>query len=330
MKTDGSLFIRVVIQFGLSLPFMSLASAQFAPPAGQLGSTAIHRDSSALVAWASTCEVVRGPMNIADPELGPASAGLPEMAVGQTMGVVSLGDGGIATFTFARPIANSEGFDLAVFENGFSDNFLEMAFVEVSSDGNQFFRFPAISLTQSETQVSGFGSIDATQVHNLAGKYRAMFGTPFDLQDLVGTEGLDVGRVTHVRIVDVIGSIASDYATYDSEGNAVNDPWPTPFESSGFDLDAVGVIHEVEDNVSVATPSEGHSISIYPNPANDRLHVHHNEVASAVRMLDLRGALVANYASTSMLDVSFLPSGTYLVQVISADRVHTQRICINH
>ena len=33
------------------------------------------------------------------------------------------------------------------------------------------------------------------------------------------------------------------YASYDSQGNIINDPFPTPFETGGFDLDAIGVIH---------------------------------------------------------------------------------------
>jgi hypothetical protein len=45
--------------------------------------------------------------------------------------------------------------------------------------------------------------------------------------------------------VDVVGSITPAYATYDSQGNMVNDPWPTPYSSSGFDLDAVGVINQL-------------------------------------------------------------------------------------
>jgi hypothetical protein len=79
----------------------------------------------------------------------------------------------------------------------------------------------------------------------LAGKYRQGYGTPFDLEELAGTPGLNVNDVKYVRIIDVVGSIDDNYATYDSFGNKINDPWPTPFDSSGFDLEAVGVIHSL-------------------------------------------------------------------------------------
>ncbi|MEO6738908.1 MAG: PEP-CTERM sorting domain-containing protein [Chthoniobacteraceae bacterium] len=190
-------------------------------------------------------------MNISNPGLGFASYGSGADALGpsdaeanNSLTVVSLGDGGRITLTFARPIANGPGADFAVFENGITDNFLELAFVEVSSDGTNFTRFHAVSLTQTATQVGPFDqSIDPTDLYNLAGKYRVGFGTPFDLAELVGTPGLDINAVTHVRIVDVVGSIDPLYGTRDSLNNLINDPWPTAFDTGGFDLDAVGVLN---------------------------------------------------------------------------------------
>jgi hypothetical protein len=171
--------------------------------------------------------------------------------------VVSLGDGGMATATFAAPIADGPGPDFAVFENSMNDTFLELAFVEVSSDGVHFARFPAISLTPVDTQVAG--SVDTTDIHNLAGKYRAGFGTPFDLADIRDPR-VNTSAITHVRVVDVVGTVglATDEETgeihfdpalaalagKDSEGRMVNDPYPTPYYSCGFDLDAIGVIHK--------------------------------------------------------------------------------------
>jgi hypothetical protein len=57
---------------------------------------------------------------------------------------------------------------------------------------------------------------------------------------------LDVNAVQAVRIVDVVGAISPLYATPDSLGNIVNDPWPTAFASGGFDLDGVAVIQTPE------------------------------------------------------------------------------------
>lgn len=233
----------------VSLFTAGLASAgTYAPAAGQSGSTAISMNDATFVSWATGIDIVRGYKDISNPSGGLASYGTPANALSKAAGtssdVVSLGDAGIATLTFAAPIINGAGWDFAVFENGFSDTYLELGFVEVSSDGLNFFRFNSVSQTQTETQVGSFGSVDATDLNNLAGKYRQGYGTPFDLAELAGISGLDINHVSYVRIIDVIGSINPLYATYDSLGNIVNDPFPTAFTSGGFDLDAVGVIHQ--------------------------------------------------------------------------------------
>lgn len=226
--------------------------AQFAPAQDQPGTTAMHADSSAFIGWATGVEVERGPMNISNPSAGLAGDGWPaENALGApegTYGVTCLGDGGYATLTFASPICNREGPDFAVFENGFKSGnlwFLEIAFVEVSSDGENFFRFPAITNVQTETQLGGFATMDPAQIHNFAGKYGAFYGTPFDLDEVEDSPLLDKDNIVYVRVIDVVGCIDPLYATYDSEGHPVNDPWPTAFASGGFDLDAVGVIHDI-------------------------------------------------------------------------------------
>lgn len=253
--------------------------AQFAPAQDKPGTTAMHADSSAFVAWATGCVAEPGPMNITNPGAGLAGQGWPaENVIGVpqgTYGVTCLGDGGRATVTFASPICNRPGPDFAVFENGFANAqntdmwFLELGFVEVSSDGENFFRFPAISMVQTETQVGGMGCIDPAQIHNLASKYGAMYGTPFDLDEVPDDPLLDKNNITHVRIIDVIGNIDPEYCTYDSQGHPVNDPWPTPFASCGMDLDAVGVIHDLahfpqDDPPYIVNPVEDVVFNEYP------------------------------------------------------------------
>ena len=298
--------------------------AQFAPAQDKPGTTAMYADSSAFVAWATGCVAEPGPMNITNPSAGLAGQGWPASnAIGfpdGTYGVTCLGDGGQATVTFASPICNRPGPDFAVFENGMANAqepdiwFLELGFVEVSSDGVNFFRFPAISLVQTETQVGGFSCIDPAQIHNFASKYGAMYGTPFELDDVPDDPLLDKNNITHVRIVDVIGNIDPEYCTYDSEGHVVNDPWPTPFASCGMDLDAVGVIHDLAH-----FPGEGivenecDNVMIYPNPAHDFVTISAQNVSS-VQIFNSVGQLVLTTEET-VINVSELPQGVYFVRV---------------
>lgn len=224
----------------------------FAPQVGQPGSTAIDGDSPLFTEWASGYQdLVRGPQDIANPTGPTASFGTGASALGPAggSGVVSLGDGGQITLTFDHPIANGAGADFAVFENGFTLGsaglaYLELGFVEVSSDGTDFFRFPSVSETQTSTQVGGFGPLEASDLHDMAGKYIGGYGTPFDLGELAGVSPLlNVDAVRYVKIADVVGSIDPSLGSRDSRGHLINDPYATPFATGGFDLDAVGVLH---------------------------------------------------------------------------------------
>ncbi|MEO8761868.1 MAG: T9SS C-terminal target domain-containing protein, partial [Bacteroidia bacterium] len=119
-----------------------IAIAQFAPPKGQAGSTAMYKDSIAFVAWATTCKITRGLQDISNTSSGYTTVGDSLSPIGIADGnVISLGDGGVVICTFQNEIYNGAGYDFAVFENSFDGNYLELAFVEVSSDGINFFRF---------------------------------------------------------------------------------------------------------------------------------------------------------------------------------------------
>ena len=295
--------ILIIILFVNLLLIPGYILAQYAPPAGQPGTTAMYKDSSAFIGWASTCTIERGYINLADTTVrynasnkttygsylygsGPAD----EL-------VVSLGDHGSALLGFATPIVNRDGPDFAVFENSFGDAFLELGFVEVSSDGHRFVRFPSVSLTQFVQQINTFDTIDATKIYNLAGKYRQSYGTPFDLEEIKDSSGIDLNHIIYVRITDVGGCIQTPYATYDSRGHKINDPWPTPFDTGGFDLDAVGVIH---DSTKII-PDDGNSdvIRICPNPVVKLM-----TVVSAVpdqvglTITDLTGRIILNGTCT--------------------------------
>ena len=300
--------------------------AQFAPEAGVAGTTAMHCDSAAFVAWATGCVIERGPQQIDDPSLGLVSYGADADAIGKADNmVVSLGDGGTAVLTFDSPICNQQGPDFAVFENPFHNVphcFLELAFVEVSSDGENYFRFPAVTKVPSDEQMGSFGVMDATMIHNFAGKYEVMYGTPFDLDEMPDNVLLNKNKITHIRLVDVIGTINPEYATYDSEGHIVNDPFPTPFYSSGFDLDAIGVIHDLAHfDVS---ENEMMSMAMYPNPVKDMLTVKVDNL-QWVEIFNLMGQLVMT-SSSSVIDFGDLNAGLYFVRVMAEGKTVTKRI----
>ena len=325
--------------------------AQFAPAAGQPGTTAMYKDSSAFTGWAVSCNVLRGFIDIedttqtytqGDSTSNRAFFGSAEKAVGKAGGaqdVVSLGDGGSAVLTFAHPITDGPGPDFAVFENGFkaqsgSGYYLELAFVEVSTDGKHYVRFPAVSLTQDSLQVDGFGPLNPTKIHNLAGKYVAGYGTPFDLRELADSSGIDIDSINYVRIVDVVGDLDSAFARYDSRGHKINDPWPTPFWTGGFDLDAVGVVHEKEVTGTAVLKSMP-QLKVYPNPANGRVVVESLPNTGpfqhyAVYSLSGKEMTSGKLQGKQALSTQRWPAGIYVVKTEAGKKMEIKKLVIRH
>ena len=192
--------------------------------------------------------------NTGDPDFNP-------------IGLVSLGDplpgesAGAITLSFSTPVNNSLGERLAVFENAFDfgSRFAELAFVEVSSDGQTFARFenfsavtplgsvPANPATDLLPDFSGnldFATLPSRDlVSGFAGADLSSVGTIFDLSDLENDSlvldgSVDLDNIGFIRLVDVPG----DGRETDSFGNPIFDAFSPNNPLGGFDLDAVGVV----------------------------------------------------------------------------------------
>ena len=112
----------------------------------------------------------------------------------------------------------------------------------------------------------------------------------------------------------MIGTIDPQYATYDAFGHIVNDPWPTNFASSGFDLSGVGVIHQKPVGIG---NHEMPQVFAYPNPCNGTLYII-NENAENVALYDMNGRLlqmVDNGDTHITLNMQSYPAGLYLLKV---------------
>jgi len=254
---ESSQTVLLLLVF-LSIP-LSVKAGIYPPQATLAGTTAIPANSPEIVAWAtgysgysvigSNDDCTRGSDTSSQFEVPARALGAAGNSDGNNTGfttdVVSLGREGCISLTFDLPITNGDSWDFAVFENGFyvtvpQLGFLELAWVEVSSDGINYFRFP--SSVSASNPVSSFSNImDASNYDGLAGKYIAGFGVPFDLADIPNNSLLNKNAVTHVRLRDIVG----DGRALDSSSpaNTIYDPFPTAL-SAGFDLDAIAVLNQ--------------------------------------------------------------------------------------
>lgn len=191
---------------------------------------------------------------------GGAGGGIfnPTHALGAPMGpthVHSLGNAGFLTLGFAQPIVDAPGADFLVGENPFLlsgawwQTFAEVMFVEVSSDGVVFARFPARYFGPA-TAPGPFGTVPTGTYAGLAGQtpvnvgaadpqdVASAGGDAFDLADLANdplvlTNQVDLGAITQVRLVDVVSG-----TSLDATGAPIFDPG-----SGSADVDAITVIH---------------------------------------------------------------------------------------
>jgi len=298
--------------------------AQFDGAGGEPGSKSVHKDDASIVAWAGTAEVELGPVQINDTTQGYPTIGTSNSALGPFDGnVLSLGDGGSVTLSFVQPIYNTSGYDFAIFENGFRVGFsyyLELAHVEVSDNGIDFVRFPSESLSDTSYQTDNFGYTEPEKLRNFAGKHQAPYGTLFDLEEV----GLD--QVNYIRIIDVVGSVNDSFGTRDSKGRIINDPWPTPFASSGFDLDAVAVVNGSLlsvlslESYAKANPLRSNSVRI-----GDKLKLKPEWEGSRISCRDMNGLELYSFSSEI---ATLYTAGVYTVTIYKDYQIWVQKIIV--
>ncbi len=193
---------------------------------------------------------------------GPRGGG----ALMGSLDVASLGVGGSLTLGFDVTLTDGPGADLTVFENGFFDTGFngvhsEVAWVEVSSDGASFARFPA-KYGGGTGPFSPFGTTALGTYGNLAGS-RCVHsnvdtnaipplaaaqagGTAFDLADLVDhplvlSNDVDLAAIQFVRLVDSVDG------ELDADGAVV---WDNSGTAGSADIDAVAVLNHTGNQTS--------------------------------------------------------------------------------
>lgn len=90
-----------------------------------------------------------------------------------------------------------------------------------------------------------------------------------------------------------------------SDGVAADKNFPTQVSCSEF-----LAVNEIKTNES--------KISLYPNPAKDKVFIRHQEKLNQVKVYNTNGALVksiSDFDNGSAINISDLPAGVYLVQV---------------
>lgn len=318
--------------------FCKFSYAQFDSQVGFGSKQAIYKDSSIIKGWATLCHIERGWQNYLDTTLGKATVGSEFYGTLKADGnVISLGDSGIVILQFDNPISNKEGPDFCVFENGFlidntkPESHLELAFVEVSSDGKHYVRFPAQSLVDTNIQLGNFDGTNANQIEDLAGKYIGGYGTPFELNVFAALSSININKITHVKLIDVVGNKDASNPARDKNGRKIIDPWPTPFAASGFDLDAVGVINQLyKTNV---LENDNTAVSFYPNPIikGDVLTINLIKKNTKISFFNMQGIELWNNTESNetTIETNVFEKGFYVLRIYQNNQSFYHKVVIN-
>ncbi len=231
-----------------------------------------RRAGAAAAAATATQDVNRFASRVVSLVPGPGAALPPANMLGGPRGgglgsgslhVTTLGDGGSATLGFDATIVNGPGADLIVFENAFGSaggTFAEVLFVEVSTDGVSFARFPS-SYAGPVGPLPPFGASPIGTFRGLAGSVPTLAnvvtsgvdpfdpavagGEAFDLELLrnhpaVASGLVDLDAIRFVRLVDAVAG-----ADVDSAGTTIWDHGA----GGGADVDAVAVIQHAHNQL---------------------------------------------------------------------------------
>ena len=67
------------------------------------------------------------------------------------------------------------------------------------------------------------------------------------------------------------------------------------------------------------------NVAVYPNPASDKLNIE-GEGISEVQLMDINGRTVMTANNGGVLSIASLTNGVYVIRVVTAEGVHTQKI----
>lgn len=219
--------------------------------------------------------------------------------------------------------------------------------VEMSTDGTNWTNVGNERLIRGKyrgrVQASAFDA-SVTDLNSYWGESEGYFDVYIDLADLAGQEvylrwrfGADANNgdldfagwwVDNIQLIDM-----KAYNMTTTLTSATNDNASTILTDGGVIVEVSG------ETVDVVDPNLGlTSVKVFPNPASEFLKVYvRNELGgqATVQLIGIDGRMVAQQSiellsggKTVEFNTANLPAGIYLVQVMGADRIHTEKVTI--
>jgi len=224
--------------------------------------------------------------------------------------VVELGFGGEIIIGKKNAwIVNKEGPDFIIFENVFcygnNKIFAEPGIVSVSKDSINWIEFPF-----SNETLKGLAGITWTNGNENCFDYTAIGGDAFDLEDI----GID--SIKYIKIKDtaiIVSLLPIDHQYY--VNNAI---------LSGFDLDAVVILHYISSN------SQSMLFQIYENDGNYYLYYN---IDVSISIYDFLGIEIWNNSQLPAVNYNAIFShkysnGSYFIVARKEDLIEIKKVIL--
>jgi hypothetical protein len=131
-------------------------------------------------------------------------------------------------------------------------------------------------------------------------------------------------------VIDVVGSIDSAYATFDRNGHIINCPFPSPYPTGGFDLNAVAVLNQ-QDATGIAAQEKPGNVQVFPNPAKDFIFLEDNSGRTIpYAIYDVQGTIrkKGTFVSHTAIPLNRFSPGLYFLKYKNGKNIRTIKIII--
>ncbi len=200
-----------------------------------------------------------------------------------------------------------EGTNLQVINNLLYSSALPAAWIPSASYVSKFDH----NLLYSEGEGKNFGKIGATEYADIAA-WRTAISSTADISEAVAFESDEILRPKNKG--SLVSATVLDFITTDITGR------------TRATVPTIGAYEWIDQTPTGCSEAEA-SVSLYPNPATDRLHVA-TATNGTINVVGIDGRIWLTQptnGTTTHIDVSALPQGIYLLQIDSENGRTTER-----
>jgi hypothetical protein len=130
----------------------------------------------------------------------------------------------------------------------------------------------------------------------------------------VGTAPMDFQW--YFNNTEIAAATGSAYAIHDAQTSRNGDYYCKVTNLCGSSSSDTAILLVLPEVSVDEIPHPGKQVSIYPNPANNTLYIDHiANQSNRIRISDISGNLLRIFTDTSVLDLTDLDSGMYIVTI---------------